>query len=592
MAILTKHVLMGKDIVRGALSGELLVADQAGGFASKNLDSALAALVAKIIADDATVAGDALAARNALSAAAAAESTARVAAEAAIQADVDANEADGDTDRALIRTEMATNETARDSSIAAAKSAADTAIANELAARLAAEGAIDARVDAILSGSSASLDQFVEVVAAYEAADGNLQTSVTNLSTAAAADRALVRSEFAAADTSAASFNLAARNAIITQHGVDDGLAATARGVIQADVDANEVDSLASFAAALAARNALSAAAALESTARQTAEALIDARVDAILSGSSASLDQFVEVVAAYEAADGNLQTSVTNLSTAAAADRALVRSEFAAADTSAASFNLAARNAIITQHGVDDGLAATARGVIQADVDANEVDSLASFAAALAARNALSAAATAESTARQAAEAAIDARVDAILSGSSASLDQFVEVVAAYEAADGNLQTSVTNLSTAAATDRAAIRSEFAAADTAESTARVAAEAAIQADVDQNESDSDAAHAAATAARGVLTAGLAQELLDRAADVDAEETRALAAEAANLALINAEKLRLDQAGGFSIGSDVPGGVYSMEWGAPGDSKPKMTFSIVGGVVTMSVELN
>jgi hypothetical protein len=140
-------------------------------------------------------------------------------------------------------------------------------------------------------------------------------------------------------------------------------------------------------------------------------------------------------------------------------------------------------------------------------------------------------------------------------------------------------------------------------AAAATESTARQAAEAAIQADVDQNESDSDAAHAAATAARGVLTAGLAQELLDRAAavsaeaaariaDVDAEETRALAAEAANLALINAEKLRLDQAGGFSIGSDVPGGLYSMEWGAPGDSKPKMTFSISGGVVTMSVELN
>ena len=73
MAILTKNVLMGKDIVRGALSGELLVADQAGGFSGKSLDTALAALVAKIIADDATGAAAALAGRNALSAAAAAD---------------------------------------------------------------------------------------------------------------------------------------------------------------------------------------------------------------------------------------------------------------------------------------------------------------------------------------------------------------------------------------------------------------------------------------------------------------------------------------------------------------------------------------
>jgi hypothetical protein len=278
MAILTKNVLMGKDIVRGALSGELLVADQAGGFSGKSLDTALAALVAKIIADDASNAATDLAGRNALSAAAAAESTARIAAESGIQSALDVQEAKeaafevssaaamvaGDAaERAHALSARNANESARDTGIAAAKvtadaaivsakSLADTAIANELAARLAAEGAIDARVDAILSGSSASLDQFVEVVAAYTAADGNLQTSVTNLSTAAATDRALVRSEFAAADVSAASFNLAARNAIIAQHGADDGAAATARGVIQADVDANE-------AAALAARNTMQA---------------------------------------------------------------------------------------------------------------------------------------------------------------------------------------------------------------------------------------------------------------------------------------------------------------------------------------------
>jgi len=290
MAILTKNVLMGRDLVAGTLSGELLVADQANGFSGKNLDSALAALVAKIIADDASGAA-------AASAALSAESTAReadvdaeesraLAAEAAIQADVDQNESDAEAamvseaasrvsgdaaERSFALLARNANESARDASIAAAKvtadaaivtakGLADAAIATELTARLAAEAAIDARVDAILSGSSADLDQFVEVVNAYTAADGNLQTSVTNLSNAAATDRAAVRSEFAAADTSAAAFNLAARNAIIVQHGIDDGAAATARngmiaaaaaestarvaaeGVIQADVDANELE--------------------------------------------------------------------------------------------------------------------------------------------------------------------------------------------------------------------------------------------------------------------------------------------------------------------------------------------------------------
>jgi hypothetical protein len=290
MAILTKHVLMGKDIVRGALSGELLVADQGAHFSGKNLDSALAALIAKVIADDATGAAAALAGRNALSAAAAAESTARQNAEAAIQTALDTQEAKeaafevssaaamvaGDAaERAHAVAARAANESARDTSEAAAiataaaaervhatagRLALSQAATAESTARQSAEAAIDARVDAILSGSSESLDQFVEVVAAYTAADGNLQTSVTNLSNAALAgrnaiqadvdqneadgdtDRAAIRSEFAAADTAAAAANLAARNAIITQHGTDDAAAATARGVIQADVNANELE--------------------------------------------------------------------------------------------------------------------------------------------------------------------------------------------------------------------------------------------------------------------------------------------------------------------------------------------------------------
>ena len=516
MSILTKNVLMGRDLVAGTLSGELLVNAQGAHFGSRSLDLALTAVIDKVIADDASNAATDLAGRNALVAAANAESSARQSAEAAIQADVDQNESDSDASHVAATAARAANESARDASIAAskvtadaaivtAKGLADTAIANELAARLSAEGAIDARVDAILSGSSESLDQFVEVVAAFEAADGTLSGSIGALTTAASTDRALIRTEIAAAkvvddaalatelvaradgDAAERSFALAARNVIIAQHGADDGAAATARGVIQADVDANEAAALsarntmqadvdqneadadASFATALAARAAMNTAAAAESTARQAAEAaiatdlgeyetsndaalaavvathgaddsanvaarlvltnglaaeivragakedLIDARVDAILSGSSSALDQFVEVVAAFEAADGTLSGSIGALTTAASADRALirseiaaaklvddaalaaelaariadvnaeetralaaeaaVRSEFAAADTSAATFNLSARNVIIAQHGTDDAAALAARGVIQADVNANELE-------------------------------------------------------------------------------------------------------------------------------------------------------------------------------------------------------------------------
>ena len=109
-------------------------------------------------------------------AALAAEIARATAAEAALQADVNLNEADGDTDRALIRTEMATNETNRDASveairaalqadvdlneadgdtdralirseIAAAKLVDDAALATELARALAAEAVIQADVD-------------------------------------------------------------------------------------------------------------------------------------------------------------------------------------------------------------------------------------------------------------------------------------------------------------------------------------------------------------------------------------------------------------------------------------------------------------
>ncbi len=202
-----------------------------------------------------------------------------------------------------------------------------------------------------------------------------------------------------------------------------------------------------------------------------------------------------------------------------------------------------------------------------------------AGIAADLSAYEASNDAALAAEVARAtAAEALQEGRIDAILNGSSADLDQFVEVVAAYTAADGNLQTSIGNLSTVASDDRAAIRSEIAAAKLVDDAAMVAeitrasaAEAGIQADVDANEVASLASFAAASAA-------LSAEEAARIADVDAEETRALAAEAS----ISGQ---MDLGNGFSVSS---AGGYQMGWGA---GKPKMEFAIVDGNVVMSVSV-
>ena len=159
--------------------------------------------------------------------------------------------------------------------------------------------------------------------------------------------------------------------------------------------------------------------------------------------------------------------------------------------------------------------------GAVAADFSALEVD----FQAALGA----------EESARIAADAglqsAIDAekgRIDAMLSGSTVDFDTLKEIVDAYQLADTDIVTSIVTLDgkvdteiadriadvdaeearalaaeavlqaninneaaaraaadTSATNDRAAIRSEFAAADSAEQTARIAADGVLQDNID-----------------------------------------------------------------------------------------------------------
>lgn len=76
-------------------------------------------------------------------------------------------------------------------------------------------------------------------------------------------------------------------------------------------------------------------------------------------------------------------------------------------------------------------------------------------------------AAVSAEETARIAGDANLQSQIDFITSNvDQAALDSLTEVVTAFQAADTNINQAISDLSSTASTDRAAIRTEFAAAD------------------------------------------------------------------------------------------------------------------------------
>ena len=88
--------------------------------------------------------------------------------------------------------------------------------------------------------------------------------------------------------------------------------------------------------------------------------------------------------------------------------------------------------------------------------------------------------------------------RIDGILNLSNQDLDTLIEIETAFKAADSSIETTVTNLTNSAATDRALIRTELIAADTvvrnfavaADTVVRngyIAGDAALQTEVDVN---------------------------------------------------------------------------------------------------------
>ena len=527
--------------------------------ADATLTSGLAAQVSKEAAYEVSN-NAALAAQVAKEAAYETSNDSALAAQVAKEA---AYETSNDSALAAQVAKQAGDETARTAAIAAAKSAADALLVSAKEAADAKVETEEARIDAILLASSADKDSFAEIVTLINNVDtvnddalavviGNLNSEIasTNAEMAAAASaRGVIQADVDANEVASdASFAAAAtaRAAIITQHGVDDQAAAAARGGIQSALDAQEAkqesERAAMDAAYKAADATLTAAVSSEASTARAAEGVL-----------TADLAAQVAKEAAYEA-----------FNNAALSDEEAAR---IAADASAAAFDLAARAAIIAQHGADDAAAAAGRAAIQADVDQNEADADAAIAAeksrAEVAELALTNAVSVEAAARLSGDTLIRGTTEGggVFAGSLFGLDQAMATKeAASIAADATLTSGLAAQVAKQAGDETARDGAIAAAKAladaaiiAEAGVRSSAEAGIQADVDQNEADADAAQIAlsnsisaeqqrASAAEVAIAADLAQELLDRAAADTAAASFNLAARSTMQADVDANE--------------------------------------------------
>ena len=253
-----------------------------------------------------------------------------------------------------------------------------------------------------------------------------------------------------------------------------DNLAAaaqTARDLIQADVDANEVTSAANLATETSNREAAVAALQALVDAAATARTAIQADVDQNELDSDAA-------DAALSARLDVLEADPTTATALAAVQTELDTEESTRATNDAAlSTRLDALEA--------DPTTATAVAAVQADVDQNEADS-------------------------DAAIAVERGRIDAILASADANADTFAEIVTLINSVD----------------------TENDNAFAAYVLSNDAAVAAVQADVDQNEADSDAAEAALSGRLDTLEADptTATAVAAVQADVDQNEADADAA--------------------------------------------------------------
>ena len=309
-----------------------------------------------------------------------------------------------------------------------------------LAADVANLASLQSSFDSLTAGlDNESLDQIIEVIAAYEAADSDLQAAINSLSTTHSSDlatEAQARIDGDAAVQANLDAVVAGQTAVNTQIGVDVGTNASAISDNASAISAEEAARIAADAALASDYDSKIAAA------DARAQAAEGVNADAIAAESTA---RAAAVSAeATSRADGDAAVQA-NLDSEAATRAAAVESLQAdvAADAQALSDYMTSNDAAV---------AADAQALSNY-MTSNDA-ALASDVAAL---------------------AQLRTEYDALVSGlDNESLDQIIEVIAAYEAADADLQTAINNLSTSHSSDLAV-----------ETQARIDGDAAVQANLD-----------------------------------------------------------------------------------------------------------
>ena len=277
----------------------------------------------------------------------------------------------------------------------------------------AAVDVVSGRVDAILNGAGESLDTIVEVVAAFENADSDIQALITgnssgltneiNRATAAEANlQSQITAEVSARTsgdsdlTAALAAETAAREAADLLMADDISGEATNRQAADAALQSDIDDEVAARIAAVSA----------EATQRNAADASLQSQINSLSSGTSSDVSDLQGQIDAEEAAR-------------IAADAVLQGNIDAEAATRASA------DATLTSDLADEVSRATAaEGVIAADL-------------------------VAEITARTNGDASLQSQINSIVSNTDpAALDSLTEIVAAFQAADGSI-TGVVNSNT-----------------------------------------------------------------------------------------------------------------------------------------------
>ena len=370
-----------------------------------------------------------------------------------------------------------------------AQALADYIAANNaaLAADVANLASLQAAFDSLTDGlDNESLDQIIEVIAAYESADQSLQDAINALSTTHTSElsaeiAARVSGDAAVAADAAALVASEAAARQIADSGLSDDMAAMETS-LQANIDAE----------ALARANADTA----EASARAAADSALSDDINAVsddlggyITSNDAALAAEIARAQGAEVANANaISAETTRAQNAEAAlqdDIAGVADALGAYETS----NDAALAAEIARATAAEQANASALAAYQTSNN----DALA-----------------AEIARAQAAEAVLSGRVDDVLSNVDAeAIDSFTELIAAFEAADGEIEQSVADLLATHNSEMAAVQQSVAD----EAARATAAEQANAAAITQEIADRQAAVAGEASARSTADAAIQSDL-------------------------------------------------------------------------------